>query len=171
VSHARTGSSQKFSLPWRSEISFSTLICLPSMANKYKRDESCCSMCLSSRKGTVHCALQTESCYSKFQLCASITLLNQNLLHLYNLPYQTTAESQLTPSSEADIQLVSQEFFRLSHNTKIHYRVHNGQQPVSNPSHPNSVHTLYPISLTAIFLLSPHLCPGAKCGTFPSNWD
>lgn len=143
VSHTRTESSQKCSLPWRLQISLPTLIRLPSMANKYKRDEICCSMWLSNRKGTIDYVLQTESCYSKSQLCASITLPNQKLLHLYILPCQTNAESQLTPSSEADIHFVSQETFRLSHNTKIHYRVHNGQQPMNIPRHPNSVHTLY----------------------------
>jgi len=99
-------------------------------------------MWLSNRKGTIDYVLQTESWYSKSQLCASIILLNQKLLQLCILPYQTNAESQLTPSSEADI-LLSQETFRLSHNTKIHYPVHNGQQPVNIRSHPNSVHTLY----------------------------
>lgn len=65
VSHTRTGSSQKFSLLWRLVISLYTLIWLPSMANKYKRDDSCCSMWLSSRKGTIDYVPQTESCYSK----------------------------------------------------------------------------------------------------------
>jgi hypothetical protein len=43
-------------------------------------------------------------------LCASITLMNQILLLLYILPYQTNAESQLTPFPEADIHLVKKYF-------------------------------------------------------------
>ena len=91
-------------------------------------------------------------------------------------PYQTNAESQVnptnqSPSGEADIRLASQEIFRLSNNTKIHHRVYNGQQLVNILSHPNSFHTLHPISLAAIFLLSSNLRPSAECGTFPSDWD
>jgi hypothetical protein len=115
-------------------------------------------MWLSNRKGTIDYVLQTETGCSKSHLCESTTLMNKKRLDLYIV--RTNAESQLTPTqqsppSKANIHWAGQEMFRLSHDTKIHYRIHNGQQLVNIPSHPNSVHILHPISLTAFFFNLP----------------
>jgi hypothetical protein len=53
---------------------------------------------------------------------------------------------------------------------KVQYRVHDGLPLVPIFGHANPIHTLNPISLRSILILSFHLSQGLQIGLFPAEF-
>jgi hypothetical protein len=66
------------------------------------------------------------------------------------------------------VTLTSLEITHLLWKSKIHYRAHKSQPPVPILSLMNPIHTLQPVYLRSILILSSHLRLGLPSGLFPS---
>jgi hypothetical protein len=77
---------------------------------------------------------------------------------------------ELGTSWEADSCAATQELPNILWNLKVHYRVHKSPPLVPILSQINSAHTIRPISLRSILILSTNLRLGLPSGLFPSGF-
>jgi hypothetical protein len=77
---------------------------------------------------------------------------------------------ELSPSWEAANCAATQELPSILWNQKVHYCVHKGPRLVPILSQINPIHTIHPLSLRSILILSTHLHLGLPSGLFPSGF-